>query len=241
MIDLPVVVLCGGLGTRLRAALADRPKSLAPVGGRSFLAVQLELLRNRGARRFVLCVGHMADQIEAAFGDGAAIGVQIDYSHDGKTLLGTGGALKRAERYFAPTAIVTNGDTFIDVDLAQLAHVHSSARGQGAVATLTVARVPDATRYGAIEIERERVTAFREKQHHSGSAWVNAGVYVIERELLSRIPPDKTLSLERDVFPAAIRDGLPLAAFEQEASFTDIGTPDDFRAFARERAAIHAA
>src|SRR5687768_11243650 len=128
MLDLPVVVLCGGLGTRLRPAVADRPKALAAVGDKPFLAVQLEALRDRGAAHFVLCVGHMADQIEAAFGDGSSLGVRIDYSRDGAKLLGTGGALKRAEFHFAPSAVVVNGDTFLDLDLARLARTHASAR-----------------------------------------------------------------------------------------------------------------
>ncbi len=238
MLDLPVIVLCGGLGTRLRPAVADRPKALAPVGERSFLAVQLDLLRKRGASYFVLCVGHMAEQIETAFGDGAALGVRIDYSRDGETLLGTAGALKRAERFFAPTALVVNGDTYIDVDLARLARVHTSACG--AVATLTLARVPDASRYGIVEVEGDRVTGFREKANSAGG-WVNAGVYVISRGLLARVPTDEAVSLERDVFPAALRDGLTLAAYPQDESFTDIGTPDDFRAFAAKREATHAA
>ena len=237
MLDLPVIVLCGGLGTRLRSAVADRPKALAPVGQQSFLAVQLELLRDRGARHFVLCVGHMAEQIEAAFGDGSALGVRIDYSRDGEKLLGTGGALKRAERFFAPAALVVNGDTYIDVDLARLARVHASTRG--ALATLTLARVPDASRYGTVEVKGDRVTGFREKSGTT-EGWVNAGVYVIERELLAGVPADKAASLERDVFPAALRDGLTLAAFAQGESFTDIGTPDDFRAFAAKREATHA-
>ena len=238
MLDLPVIVLCGGLGTRLRSAVADRPKALAPVGERSFLAVQLELLRARGARHFVLCVGHMAEQIETAFGDGSALGVRIDYSRDGETLLGTAGALKRAERFFAPTALVVNGDTYIDVDLARLARVHASTRG--AVATLTLARVPDASRFGTVEVEGARVTGFREKAA-GAEGWVNAGVYAIGRDLLARVPAGEVVSLERDVFPAALRDGLTLAAFEQDESFTDIGTPDDFRAFAAKREATHAA
>jgi NDP-sugar pyrophosphorylase family protein len=240
MLDLPVVVLCGGLGTRLRPAVADRPKALAVVGDRPFLAVQLELLRTRGAKRFVLCVGHMAEQIEAAFGDGSALGVQIDYSRDGEQLLGTAGALKRAESHFAPAAVVINGDTYLDLDLARLARVHSSARARGAVATLTLAHVPDASRFGAVELRGNRVASFREKSI-PGGGWVSAGAYVIERELLDRVPRDEAMSLERDVFPTALRDGLRLAAVAHEQPFADIGTPDDYRAFVARREALHAA
>ncbi len=243
-LDLPVVVLCGGLGTRLRSAVSDRPKALAPVGNEPFLAVQLDLLRQRGARRFVLCVGHMADQIEAEFGDGSRFGVRIDYSHDGEKLLGTGGALKRAERFFAPAAVVVNGDTYIDVDLHQLAHAHAAARTRwrDTGATLTLARMPDASRYGSIDTDGTCVKAFREKETGTvQSGWVNAGVYVIEHSLLARVPADEVVSLERDTFPAALRDGLTLAAFSQDAGFHDIGTPDDFRGFVAQREAIHVA
>lgn len=242
-LDLPVIVLCGGLGTRLRAAVGDRPKALAPVGGgQPFLEVQLELLRARGARHFVLCVGHMADQIEAAFGDGSSMGVRIDYVRDGEKLLGTAGALKRAERFFAPAALVVNGDTYIDVNLQRLASEHVSARERGAVATLTLARVPDAGRFGTVAFAGARVTHFCEKE--AGAArdgWVNAGVYVIERELLERVPFGEVVSLERDVFPAALHDGLLLAAFPQDAGFHDIGTPDALREFVARRGPTHAA
>jgi NDP-sugar pyrophosphorylase family protein len=240
-LDLPVVVLCGGLGTRLRSAIADRPKALAPVGDGTFLALQLELLRDCGARRFVLCVGHMAEQIEAAFGNGSAFGVRIDYSRDGEKPLGTGGALKRAEAFFTPAAVVVNGDTYIDVDLKQLVRIHSSARKRGAVATLTLARMPDASRYGAVEVTGDRVTGFREKAADAANEWVNAGVYVVERELLEYVPIGAVASLERAVFPAAIRNGQWLAAFTQEKRFTDIGTPEDFRTFVRHREVTHAA
>lgn len=241
MLDLPVIVLCGGLGTRLRPAVADRPKALARVGGTSFLALQLELLRDAGARRFVLCVGHMAEHIAAEFGDGSALGVRIDYSRDGEKLLGTGGALKRAERFFAPAAVVVNGDTYIDVNLERLAGAHATARERGAVATLTLTEMLHADRYGTVSLDANGwVSDFHEKDP-AGSGWVNAGVYVIERELLDRIPAGEVASLERDVFPDAIADGLTLAAYAHDGPFHDIGTPEALLAFAGERELRHAA
>jgi NDP-sugar pyrophosphorylase family protein len=240
MLNLPVVVLCGGLGTRLRPAVGDRPKALAAVGEKPFLTLQLEALRARGARRFVLCVGHLADQIESTFGDGSSLGVSIEYSQDGAKLLGTGGALKRAEKCFAPAAVVINGDTYLDLDLGRLVRAHDSARTRGAAATLTLAHVTDASRFGAVELRGNRVASFSEKAH-PGPGWVNAGAYVIERELLARIPRDEVVSLERDVFPSALRDGVRLAAVPHEEPFTDIGTPDEYRAFVARREALHAA
>ncbi|MFM8273157.1 MAG: sugar phosphate nucleotidyltransferase [Gemmata sp.] len=242
MLDRPVLVLCGGLGTRLRPAVADRPKALAPVGREPFLAMQLKALRARGARHFVLCVGHMADQIDAAFGNGAGLGARVDYSRDGEALRGTAGALKRAERFFAPSAVVVNVDTYIDVDLRRLARVHDTAKGaRGAVATLTLAVVPAADRFGAVELDASgRVCAFREKRAGAGG-WANAGVYVIERALLDRVPANVPASLECEVFPRALLDGLELASLPHQGPFRDIGTPDDLRAFVRERESAHAA
>src|SRR5438552_3831532 len=112
----PVLILAGGLGTRLRPVLSDRPKGLAPIAGRPFLQIQMELLHDSGARHFVLCLGHLADQIRSAFGDGSNLGVRIDYSMEGECLLGTAGALKLAERFFQPRGLVLNGDTYLAAD-----------------------------------------------------------------------------------------------------------------------------
>ena len=228
---LPVVVLCGGLGTRLRSVVTDRPKALAPVGDRPFLELQLELLRGQGARHFVLCVGHMADQVEAAFGDGRGLGVRIDYSREGETLLGTGGALRLAARFFAPAAVVVNGDTYLDFDHNRLVEHH---RETGGVATLTLAKVADPRRFGTVELTPAgHVAGFREKDPNStaASGWLNAGAYVLERSLIDGIPEGKPASLERDTFPAAIRAGRTVAVLTADRPFYDIGTPDDLAAF----------
>jgi NDP-sugar pyrophosphorylase family protein len=243
--ELPIVVLCGGLGTRLRSAVSDRPKALAPIGERPFLELQIELLRDQGARHFVLCVGHMAGHVRDHFGDGSTFGVTIDYSEE-QDLRGTGGALKLAERFFAPAAIVVNGDTYLDFDHNKLVRQHRAARaGCKALATLTLARLPDAGRFGTVDVDATGmlVTGFREKAAtHAGTpGWLNAGAYVIERELLDRVPGDTVVSLERDVFPAALRDGVRLAALGSDRPFYDIGTPDDFRAFAERFTAMRRA
>lgn len=234
--ELPIVVLCGGLGTRLRSAVSDRPKALAPIGERPFLELQIELLRDQGAKHFVLCVGHMAGHVRDYFGDGTAYGVKIDYSEE-RDLRGTGGALKLAERFFAPAAIVVNGDTYLDFDHNRLLRQHRAARaGCKALATLTLARLPDAGRFGTVDVDATGmlVTGFREKAATPAGqpGWLNAGAYVIERELLARIPGDTVVSLERDVFPTALSDGIRLAALGSDRPFYDIGTPEDFRAFA---------
>jgi NDP-sugar pyrophosphorylase family protein len=234
--ELPILILCGGLGTRLRPVIADRPKALAPIGDRPFLELQIELLRDQGARRFVLCVGHRAEQVRETFGDGGRLGVRLDYSLEGDRLLGTGGAIKLAERYFDPACVVVNGDTYLDVDHNRVVRHHALARQEcGAVATLTLARLADVRRFGTVDLDPsgQFVTGFREKDETAAArpGWLNAGAYVIERELLDRIPSGEVRSVERDVFPSALRDGCRIAALTCDQPFYDIGTPDDLRAF----------
>ncbi len=241
----PVVILAGGLGTRLRPVLSGVPKGLASIGNRPFLQIQIELLRDQGASRFVLCIGHMAEQIQAAFGDGSGIGVHIDYSVERGPLLGTGGALKQAERFFRPRALVLNGDTYLDIDYNQLVQKHHVRNEQaGALATLTLARAEDSSRFGSVLIdETDRlVRGFREKDGAAtGEHWLNAGVYVIERALLGHIPADQPASLERDVLPAVLHERIPVAAVTCSEPFYDIGTPRDLELFVRRYEQIRAA
>ncbi len=233
--ECPVVILAGGLGTRLRSVLPDRPKGLAPVGDQSFLEVQISLLRDQGARRFVLCVGHMASQIRDCLGDGSRMGVQIDYSLEPETLLGTAGALGLAARFFDPCAMVLNGDTYLAADYAGILEHHLEERMDPSVlATLTVSRLEETQRYGSVLLDSvERyVTGFREKAlEATGPGWLNAGVYVIERQLLERAPRGVACSLERDLFPGAIADGIKIAAHRCREPFFDIGTAESLEQF----------
>ena len=116
LFPLPVAILAGGLATRLRPITERIPKVLVPVAGRPFLAHQLELLRGQGIRRAVLCVGHLGEMVQREFGDGAAHGVQLDYSFDGPAPLGTGGAVKRALPLLHDRFFVLYGDSYLPID-----------------------------------------------------------------------------------------------------------------------------
>jgi NDP-sugar pyrophosphorylase family protein len=233
--ECPILILAGGLGTRLRPVVSDRPKALAPIGDRPFLEIQISVLRDQGARRFVLCIGHRASQIRDTLGDGSRLGVQIEYSVEGERLFGTGGALRLAEQFFEPRALVLNGDTYLAADYAQLLAKHAEERaGAGVVATLTLARLEDSRRFGTVLLDStgRYMGGFREKeQGPSASGWLNAGAYVIERDLLAGIPVGVPCSLEREVFPNALAAGQRIAAHPSDQPFFDIGTPDDFQRF----------
>ncbi|HMB93038.1 MAG TPA: nucleotidyltransferase family protein [Rhodothermales bacterium] len=223
------VILCGGLGTRLRGVVDDRPKVLAPVAGEPFLGYLLDHLQGQGISDIVLSTGHLGELVEDYVGSGDRWGVRVRCVREPEPL-GTGGAL----RFVADALdvqepfLVLNGDTFFSDALSQLVDFH--AMRPEAQATLALVEVMQAARYGTVEADPKTgtVTAFLEKQPgRAGSAWINAGVYVLDPSLLSTIPPGRNVSLERDVFPRRIGRGLYACPFP-DATFLDIGTPEDY-------------
>ncbi len=225
----PIVVLCGGLGTRLRAVVADRPKVLADVAGRPFLAHLLDHLAAQGAREVVFSAGHLAGQIAdfaADFAAKAPQGLRLRTVVE-EAPLGTGGALRFAasEAGLDGTFVALNGDTFFAGALARLVDAHRAAR---APLTLALARVADAARYGTVRFEPSTglVTAFEEKGA-SGAGWINAGAYVVEAAALAALAPGQPASLECDTLPALVGHGLLAVPFP-DAAFLDIGLPADY-------------
>ncbi len=214
------MVLAGGLGTRLRPVLTDRPKALAPVAGEPFLARVLDQLARAGCTKAVLCTGHLGEQIEREFGRDHD-GMPLVYSREGIPL-GTAGALRHALPLVEDDAVlVVNGDSYVDADLAAFA---SWARGRGSAPSLLAVDVADAARFGALVLGPDgAVEAFREKAG-SGPAAVNAGVYWLPRAVLEAGPLVAPSSLERDILPRAVGNGL--AAFRCDDPFLDIGTPE---------------
>jgi NDP-sugar pyrophosphorylase family protein len=228
-------VLAGGLGTRLRAAVADRPKVLALVHGRPFLAYLLDQFAGAGVRQTVLLTGYMADRVEAEFGRAFA-GMSLAYSPEPQPL-GTGGALRHALPLLTrPTVLVLNGDSYCDLDPAAFFAQH---QGSGAEATLALTAVADASRYGKVRLSDDgRVERFEEKQAGAGPGWINAGVYLLARRLVEEVPAGRAVSLERDVFPGWAASGR-CRGYRAAGRFLDIGTPESYAEaatfFARDR------
>lgn len=221
-------VFAGGLGTRLRSAVADRPKVLAEVEGRPFLAYLLDQLVAAGTRKVVLCTGYMAEQVAETFGD-AYRSLELAYSRE-ESPLGTGGALRLAADHFeSDPVLVLNGDSYCTADLTAFRAWHAD---RGARDSMVLCQVPDVSRYGQVVVdEAGAVTSFREKGGDTGPGWINAGVYLFSRELVQSIPSDTAVSLEKEVMPARIGNGL---YGQQTASrLLDIGTPASYAAAAR--------
>ncbi len=221
MHDIPALILVGGLGTRLRPVLCDRPKALAPVAGRPFLGFLLDQLQAGGIRRAVLCTGYRAHQVEATFGRRYG-DLALTYSRE-ETPLGTGGALRLAlSQVDADLTLVLNGDSYVDCPLAEF---HDWHHDRGFAGSLLLTWVEDAARFGTVETDESgRITAFREKQGLARPGWINAGVYLLARRLLEEVPEGRPVSLEREMFPAWLAGGL--GGYARRAAFLDVGTPE---------------
>jgi NDP-sugar pyrophosphorylase family protein len=225
---IPVAILAGGLGTRLRSSIGERPKVIAEVNDRPFLAYLLDHVARFGFRDVVLCVGWQADAVEAALG--ARHGpLRLRYSRE-LTPLGTGGALRLALPLLeGPAAMVMNGDSYCDADLAAAWAWHRERR---ASATLLLVEMADPSRYGRVEVDDDdSICRFMEKQEGSTPGWINAGIYLLERSRIESIPAGHALSFERDVLPGWVGPGL--MGHRAAARFIDIGTPQSYSAASR--------
>jgi D-glycero-alpha-D-manno-heptose 1-phosphate guanylyltransferase len=220
------MILAGGLGTRLRAVVADRPKPMAEVAGRPFITFLLEQLLRYGFQRAVLCVGHMGECVPPVLGHTYGA-LELVYSFE-PTALGTGGALRNAANLIRETdVLVLNGDSFCDIDLGALDRVH---RGYGAAATLAVLWQSDRRRSGAVTVDdRGRVVAFDSRPSTPAPGLINAGVYMLRRDVLHIIEPGRKVSLEDELFPTLV-ERRELFAWQVEARFIDIGTPESYDA-----------
>jgi D,D-heptose 1,7-bisphosphate phosphatase len=220
---ITVAVLAGGMGTRLRSVVADRPKVMAEIGGRPFITYLFDQLGAAGFRSVVLCTGYLGEQIEAFFGARYA-DLRLRYSRE-RQPLGTAGALRLALPLLeSDPVLVLNGDSFCQAQLRDFVSSYSVRRAR---AGLVAARVDDARRYGTLTVrDDEMVLQFSEKGKQSGPAWINGGVYLLARELIASVRPATAVSLEYEVFPSLA--GAGLFAFPSSGRFLDIGTPEDF-------------
>ncbi|MEE2760318.1 MAG: sugar phosphate nucleotidyltransferase [Pseudomonadota bacterium] len=222
--DTDVVVLAGGLGTRLAGVLDGTPKVLAPIGGRPFLSVLLAWLQGFGARRLIFGLGHLADAVEAYLEENTPEGMECVAVVESERL-GTAGAIRNLAGHIRNfPVLVMNGDTFVDADLCKYLSGHAVLGMPGSILCTQVA---EAGRYGSVDIDgRGRIVGFLEKNSTGGSGGIiNAGVYLFERELLDVIIASDGPSLEADVFQK-----LPpgtLNAHAGKFTFLDIGTPED--------------
>jgi NDP-sugar pyrophosphorylase family protein len=218
--DLPVAILAGGLATRLRPITEKIPKALVGVAGEPFLTHQLALLRSRGIRDVVLCVGHLGEMIERDFGNGSAFGVQIKYSYDGDRLLGTGGALRSALPLLGDRFFVLYGDSYLPVDFAAVAHAFQAS---GQPALMTLFKNDDRWDTSNVVFEAGAIRIYDKKNRLPEMRYIDYGLGVMQAKVLERWPARQQFDLA-DVYHTLAAEGR-LAGHEVTQRFYEIGSP----------------
>lgn len=223
---MQLFVLAGGFGTRLRGAVADVPKALAPVGKTAFLQFQLECWLEQGFRQFIFLLHHQADQIISFLQkqkSGLLRGCQVGWLIE-PVLLGSGGAIANALKTlkFKDGFLMTNADTWLGGGLREMM--------SSAAPSISVVHLSDVSRYGQVHFDHDlRVSAFIEKSGQSAPGWINAGLCHLGAELFENWD-GSPFSLERDLFPPLVQADR-LTAVPLETEFIDIGIPDDYHRF----------
>lgn len=196
MIDT-AIILAGGLGTRLRPLTLETPKPLLPVKKKPIVEHTINQLKKHGVKNVILSIGYKADQIKEYFGDGKRFGVNISYSVEEQPL-GTGGAVKQAAQNLDEPFILAWGDNLMDIKYSKMAEAFVNHKTK-----ITMALTPreDVEHFGVAQLEGHKIAFFVEKpkRHEAPTNLINAGAFVIEPEVLQRLPPGKS-SIERDLF-----------------------------------------
>jgi NDP-sugar pyrophosphorylase family protein len=218
--SVPVALLAGGLATRLRPITAKIPKSLVEVAGRPFIDHQLELLRANGVRRVVLCLGHLGEMVRDHVGGGSAFGVEVAYSFDGERLLGTGGALKRAEALLGPVFWVLYGDSYLEIDYRD---VLADFGRRDAAGLMTVLENKDRWDRSNVIFRNGRLVWYSKRAPSPEMTHIDYGALLLGREVVDRVPAGEPHDLA-DLLSDLSAEGR-LAGYEVHSRFYEIGSP----------------
>ncbi len=222
---MQALILAGGEGTRLRPLTSTVPKPVVPLVDRPFIAFMIDWLRDHGVDDIVMSCGHLASGVRNVLGDGEALGIRLRYVEEPRPL-GTGGALKFAERLLDERFLMLNGDVLTDIDVTGQLEQHERT---GATATLALTPVEDPSAYGLVRLASDNaVTEFVEKPapDQIDTRNISAGVYVLERSVLDLLKDGEPASIERDVFPRLVGHGL--YGCVSRGYWLDIGTPERY-------------
>jgi mannose-1-phosphate guanylyltransferase len=223
--DVEAVVLVGGKGTRLRPLTLSAPKPMLPTAGVPFLAHLLSRIRAAGVRRVVLGTSYLAETFSEHFGDGAGLGLEIEYVVEDHPL-GTGGGIRNVAKHLTTDdVLVFNGDVLCGTDLQAVVGTH---RDTGADVTLHLVKVQDPRAYGCVPTDASgQVLEFLEKAEDPPTDQINAGCYVFRRSVIDSIPEGRPVSVERETFPGLLAAGSRVSGHVDNAYWRDMGTPAD--------------
>ena len=218
--QIPVAILAGGLATRLRPITEKIPKSLVPVAGKPFLVHQLELLRSRGIRHAVLCIGYLGEMIQRDFGDGAAYGVKLDYSFDGPKLLGTGGAIKRALPMLGQEFFVLYGDSYLPIEYRPIAEFF---RRSGKLGLMTVYRNEGRYDTSNVVFADGEIKVYDKKIRLPEMRHIDYGLSLFKASVFDSYSAEKPFDLA-EVMGKLVRK-KQLAGYEVRERFYEMGSP----------------
>jgi mannose-1-phosphate guanylyltransferase len=221
--NIKAVILVGGPGTRLQPLTDSIPKSLVPVLNKPFMEHTFAYLKHHGIEDIILTLSYLPETIINYFGDGSRAGVHLSYCIEEEPL-GTAGAVKNAEEHLDNTFVVLNGDVFSDINLADMLAYHRKNRS---VTTISLKRVDNPSAFGVVETDDTgRVQRFIEKPpaDEANTNWINAGIYILEPEVLEHVPAKTHYMVERGLFPHLVASGERVFGYPFRGYWMDTGT-----------------
>lgn len=230
MTSIQVVILAGGYGTRLRSIVSDRPKCMALIQGKPFLEYQIKFLMSHGLTNFIICSGYKHEHISEYFGDGRVLSANVKYSVE-KEQLGTGGAIKNALHLLENNFIVLNGDTICNLSYDSFVNFHNKKKAH---VSMVLAKIVNNSRYDTVITDNtDGIISFSEKIRDSSRSFINAGIYLIEKNSIDWETFPTNFSLEKELFPILLTKKR-FFGFKSNDYFIDIGIPEDFTRFQEE-------
>ena len=229
--DVQVVVLMGGLGTRLKNYTKDCPKSLVEVCGRPFFDYQLELLMAWGFRKFLFLIGYRADMIEEYYGDGSSRGISIRYSYDGEKLLGTGGAVRRAYDSLEDDFLLIYGDSFMDIDYSEMLYRYRKGKEAGAEALMSVLRNNDRFDKSNVVMDGSRLVLYDKNNTTPDMEYIDYGACMYEKSLFAPYGEDEAFDIAGIQHELSVKGKI--TAMVVTKRFYEIGSPASLSEFSR--------
>ena len=232
------IILCGGLGTRLRETIGERQKTMAEVKGVPFLLYIINYLKNEGVNQIIFACGYKSEEIVHFFGNGSEFGIVVSYSAEFSPL-GTGGAIRNALKFLRAEddrVFILNGDTDFRVELDSLIN---NMEEYDTDCSIAIKEIKDKSRYGSIKLKKNNksdvVISFDEKVNDDKNenvkeddkdtaSFINGGIYLMKKELIQTIEEDKNISLEKELFPLWIKEKIIIGGVVSDKDFVDIGT-----------------
>lgn len=220
---MEIIILSGGLGTRLRSVVSEVPKVMAPINGKPFLEYVLDDMNDQGIDRVILATGYKKEYIKDYFGDKYK-NIELDYSEE-DTPLGTGGAIKKAlSKCKDDNPIVMYGDIYTKTDYKDLYENHIENHND---ATFSLKYMENFSRYGSVSLKDKRITEFKEKTFVD-KGYMNVGIYVLNKNILSNVEKNKPFSLEKEFFEESVNK-YNFSSHIYDGIFIDIGIPEDYK------------